>query len=98
MKSKATGCGSISTVFSSTVLLRVSSIVIIYGNNNNANNNNNNNNNNKKLIFKANDMYLLFVKCFIHTHCNRLCKTTKIFVRIENVFFLIEKAVKQNVT
>ena len=29
MKSKATGCGSISTVFSSIVLLCVSSIVII---------------------------------------------------------------------
>ena len=29
MKSKATGCGSISTVFSSIVLLCVSSIIII---------------------------------------------------------------------
>ena len=23
------------------------------------------------------------------THCRRLCKTTKIFVKIENVFFLL---------
>ena len=29
MKSKATGCGSISTVFSSIVLLYVSSVIII---------------------------------------------------------------------
>ena len=40
MKSKAIGCGSISTVFSSTVLLCVRSIII--------NNNNNNNNSNDK--------------------------------------------------
>ena len=46
MKSKATGCGSISTVFFSIVLLCVSSIIIVnidndidYDNNNNSNNN-----------------------------------------------------------
>ena len=30
-----------------------------------------------------------FVKYFIHTHCRRLCKTTEIFLTIENVFFYL---------
>ena len=30
-----------------------------------------------------------FIKCFIHTHCRRLCKTTEIFLTIENVFFYL---------
>ena len=33
-------------------------------------------------------VYIHITKCFIHTHCRRLCKTTEIFVAIKNVFFL----------
>ena len=29
------------------------------------------------------------VYIYIHTHCRRLCKTTEIFVTIENVFFYL---------
>ena len=46
MKSNAAGCGSISTVFSSIVLLCVSSIIIINNNNDNSNNSNDSNDNN----------------------------------------------------
>ena len=57
-KSKATGCGSISTVFSSIVLLCVSSIIININNtnnnkwipNNDDDDNNNNNNNNNRIM------------------------------------------------
>ena len=34
-------------------------------------------------------VYIHITKCFIHTHCKRLCKTTEIFVAIKNVFFYL---------
>ena len=38
------------------------------------------------LIFNFCCVCKVFVKCFIQKHCRRLCKTTEIFVIIENGF------------
>ena len=42
---------------------------------------------NKKTHFKFSQLFQLFYITFCSV-CRRLCKTTKIFVRIENMFFL----------
>ena len=41
------------------------------------------------LVFNFCCICKLFVKCFIHIHCRRLCKTTEIFVKKKHVFFYL---------